>query len=764
MVIPEMNKQYNELIDNIKAGESVNNSKEFNEYINFFLDESVKGSRFDLYAEKMKEESLESLAKAKHTLLKKIFAGYIQTALSDANVAVQNKKELDAKSIIDQLGNLREIFKNHDIGDYKDFILQSDEKISELEVELLFFEPELNIKELDKLTEAFVKAFKKKSSLSEDKEEFQKKFFNHPLMQCLNAYSDFKTISKHIEKETISLGNYKNLIQAMLGLREKINAEEYQGFITFVIHEDLTYGLNNILKNESYKPSYLRDLLKDMADGYALENNVMKELIRQIKIDHTKNLSLNNRKELIANTSSIASLNDYGFDVNLKGHPSVLVFHGHSTENAGANQREQQANTAFTIRTFEKDTIGLTVLKDEITRTDHHSNFLKDFSHMMVMSKTEEIILTGLQFDSSNFKFLALNSSFKRLQDGDFLSSNHYIVKADIKRSQDIINNNLGKNDLQLICEKKNAYMGIVSKNKDLFKAVLETTSTNNQLSFQLFSKPFIEFIDAALLIEEDSKIKVFTNEEIETIQDILSVNAHNLDIKTAKNKCLKSLRQRDDSEYEEVQSYAHTGLSVLGVIDRETIDRAEEKKKEIPKNHARFFNNPEVSLEDCLEYLDNNPLTGREYFKGYKNKALKALEDKIISASEDRLLYDKRKKIKLINGVSEIMTRLREGSDIVFKSNDETSRNRNQDNAKKTLAILVGDKNKKGSRKSEELSIVIALLSLANLYGTQLIQADKSTKSNVREEGLLIDVVSEEDLAYMEEQDDLENKKRMKR
>jgi hypothetical protein len=752
-----MTDKYKNLIEKIKIGDSAKSFNEYHQYIEFFTHEEMQETRFQLYSQKMKEKGLGNLAEAKHILLKQIFEDFIQAALNTANIQAKNNNPSNAKKIVDQIARLRDVFKNHDVSDYKDFITQSDSNINEVEVELLFLEPNLNFRELDKLTNAFVKAFKKKTSLSQNKTEFQRKFFSHPLMQCLDAYSDFKTINKHIEEDTISLGKYKNLIQSLLGLREKVNAEEYQGFITFVIHEDLTYGLSNILKDDNYKPSYLKDLLTEMVDGKPLENKILKELISQIKVNHTKNLALNTRKELITHTSSIASLNDYGFDVNIKNHNTTIVFHGHATENAGANQREQQANTAFTIRGFGMDTIGLTVLKDEITRTDHHSNFMKDFSHMIFLSRTEELILSGLQFDASNFKSLALNSSLQSLKEGDFLASNHYIVKADISRSQKIINNNLGKTDLELVCEKKNAYMSIVGKNKDLFKSIIETTSTNNQLSFQLFSKPFIEFIDATLLLEEEAKIKIFTHQELQLIEEILSIKGHNLELETAKKKCIKLLKQRNIDDYVDINSHSHTNLAFIGLLDREVINRFENQRKEKSREHVKVFKEATHTLEDCLDYLEKNPLNSREYLKGYRSKVIEALKEKILLSAEERLLYSNDKKMELINGLKEIINNLDEGNDVIFTKEDMRL-SASRFNSRKTLAQLINGKETKDGQRSENIAIIIGLLSVANLCGAKLIMKSKILKG-YKDHNKEVSELTEDDLKYFKEQEEMKKK-----
>jgi hypothetical protein len=362
-------------------------------------------------------------------------------------------------------------------------------------------------------------------------------------------------------------------------------------------------------------------------------------------------------------------------------------------------------------------------------------------------------LAVGLQFDASNFKSLALNGSLQSLKDGDFLASNHYIVKADITRSQKIINNNLGKTDLELVCEKKNAYMSIVGKNKDLFKSVIETTSTNNQLSFQLFSKPFVEFIEATLLVEEEAKIKVFTNEEIGLMEEILSVRGHNLELETAKKKCLRSINQRDVENYADVKSHSHTSLSFIGLLDREVINRFENQRKEKSREHVKFFKDANHTLEDCLEYLENNPLNSREYLKGYKNKVVEALKEKILSSANERLNYKSEQKEELLSGIKEITDNLNEGTDIIFTKEDMRL-SASKFGSRKALAKLINGKEPRDGQRSENLSIIIGILSLANLCGAKLIMKSKMAKGYI-DEKREVSELTEEDIKYFKEQED---------
>ena len=161
----------------------------------------------------------------------------------------------------------------------------------------------------------------------------------------------------------------------------------------------------------------------------------------------------------------------------------------------------------------------------------------------MHMSCTEEVILSGLQFDASHIKTMALDTNLQKLKDGDFLNSNHYIIKADIERSQSLIINSLGKNDLELLCEKKNAYTSIVKKNKDFFKSVIETTSTNNELAFQLLSIPLVDFYHGVLDIEEEAGVTLLSDMDLELIQEIFSVSSFNPELATKSKRILKVLK-----------------------------------------------------------------------------------------------------------------------------------------------------------------------------------------------------------------------------
>lgn len=219
----------------LKNLKPVKNKTDFDYALNLFLDDSLKDERFQLYKEDI--ELGLSLPESKHNYLKTIFSDFIKESLQNALTLVNSNKPLEAKVIVDDLYRLKPIFKEYDILSYPKFISESDTNINEQEVELLFLEPIINKKEINKLTSAFINALSKKSLQYLNKQEFQEKFYNHPLLQCLNSFSDIKQIESSIESDTLQLGMYKDLIKVMIELKSKINAEEFQGFITFVISE-----------------------------------------------------------------------------------------------------------------------------------------------------------------------------------------------------------------------------------------------------------------------------------------------------------------------------------------------------------------------------------------------------------------------------------------------------------------------------------------------------------------------------------------------
>ena len=707
----------------LKNLKPVKNKTDFDYALNLFLDDSLKDERFQLYKEDI--ELGLSLPESKHNYLKTIFSDFIKESLQNALTLVNSNQPLEAKVIVDDLYRLKPIFKEYDILSYPKFISESDTNINEQEVELLFLEPIINKKEINKLTSAFINALSKKSLQYLNKQEFQEKFYNHPLLQCLNSFSDIKQIESSIESDTLQLGMYKDLIKVMIELKSKINAEEFQGFITFVISEDLTKGFSNILKDDCYKPKCLKDLLSYITVGKDLSHEVIKGVTEEIKLNHTKNFALDKSGELTQNISSNFSLNDYGFNVILNKYLNdepKLFFHGHATENAGGNQREQQNNTAHILRDFKYDTLGLTVLKEHVANVEHHRRYLSKYSGLMSFTKMEELILSSLQFDASYFKTLSLEQNVHNIETSDLISSNQFIVKSDIKRSQQFIANSLNKKDLELICERKNAYCFLMNKNKDFFKQILNVTGTNNELSYQLIVRPFLDFTQAILSIEQDKEMKLFTKDDIILLQDVLSIKIPNADLSFMQQNINKLLKRRNENGLKDINVESYNDLINLGKND---ISRNYKKSNDHYHEHTKFINNDRYDLIDVMYLLENNPLD-EKYTKGYKTRVINALKIKIEKEAQELLLYRADKKEYLIENLLTITEELRNGNNIEYLKSDWSLPKDSIYSLSKTLAELYKTSNKSSEQISNDRILINGLTVLAKISGSKIICQSK--------------------------------------
>lgn len=672
------NSELNLLIEKANNLIGIETGYEFNQFAEFFTNKKYEEIRKNIYEKLMLERNLDSLASAKHLILKHVFSDYIQNSLELANYAAEEKDSYKAKSYIDELLKLREIFKNHDVINYKEFITESEPNITNAEVELLFLEPRLDESNIQKLEVAFINAFGKKHYKISSKEDFQKRFFNHPLMHCLDSHKSFSSIVKNIENGNIQLDKYKNLIEVVLKLKEKLNAEEFQGFITFAIKEDITKGFNNIIKDKTYKPEHLQNLLKIISVGTELNNDDFDKTIQEIKINYTKNLALDSEQNLVKLPSSQFALNDYGFDFSIEN--KEYTFHGHATENSGAGQRGQHANTSFIIRNkTQKDTLGLTVLKNEITRVDHQRTSLRkgNLAHLINMTILEEIIFSGMQFDSYLLKCITSTKNdrtIENLKESNYLNSNHYIIKSQIKESLELINHNIEKNDYDLILEKTNCYFNIFEKNKDFVIGVFQNAYTENYLTYQLMASPIIQYINSILKIEEIYKIKILSDKNINLAKEILTVDVLNIELQDEIEGCLKNIKYREVNELIDINKEQYNNLILLSETNNKKeqfevstkIESSDIKKMLLKK-----------TLEECLVFLEEHPIKDLDISKTKKNNLLNLFKVKIMKNAESFFDgYRIDKKDRLLNALDVALNDIKEGDFITFSKTDNVSKN----------------------------------------------------------------------------------------
>lgn len=718
---------------------------DFEDATAYFLSDNLKDERQALYEQKKINENLESLAAAKHNILKQIFSNYVYNSLNNAKLVNEQGRSLEAKKYIDNLLKLRKIFKNHDVLDYQEFIAESEPAISQVEVNLLFLEPILNVSELDNLNKAFITAFGKKHNILENKRDFQKAFYNHPLINCLSSHNDYESIVKQVNNDVLELGKYKDLIKTILSLKASINNEEYQGFIFYVIKEDLTKGLKNILQIENYQPEYLKDLLNLVTQGEEINNKVVQHLIKQIKEQHSVNFAMNNQKELSQNKSSKFSLNDSGFFFDLQDRE--YFFHAHETSNSGVNQEEQQANTANILREKGHDSLGVTVLSHQVTRTDHHRTFIREnkLHEKLNLNKMEELIITGLQFDAANFKRIATQDiSVDLLKNDDFLASNQYIVKNDIQRSVQLIDFLNGKNDYELLLEKKSVYLNIVNKNKEFFKDIIELTSTKNEMSYQLLSNPFLDFVNALLKIEKKAKINLLSETDINTINHVLSAKTLNTDLKNSIEDTLDKIENRNHAQYKDINNSIQT-LSELVNKEQITdihidgkIEKSEEAQKFAYLSKQFKSGTLKPDLKQMSNILSSINLSNPEVSKQGRTALKKNLHAAIYDLSEKTLMeyyrYDKTN--WMLDGISIALEKMVVGESINFKksSYSQIVTYQHEQNMNMLLSTLLKESNKTEKQKINDLQLFSILLSFAEQCNSQINCSNKKvTKDTLK-------------------------------
>lgn len=699
------------------------NEDSFDGFTKLFTDNNLKDERLEYYTKYKDLMGKESLAQAKHEILRNIFGDYVRTSLRQANSYAIDNNDEDAARLVNQIEKLRNIFKDHDIVDYKEFIIESEPNINDAEVELLFLKPLLNKNELQKLTDAFIKALGKKSEV-DNFEDFQQKFFTHPLISCLDSYKDTDKIQEAIENGNIELFNYKNLVNLMIKIRDQVNAEEYQGFITFMIKEDLTKGFGNILKSRNYEPKYFKDVLNSIALGNNLNNEEVESLIKEIRTNHTKNLRIE-KGELKMVNSSVHSLNDYGFPVTERGFN--FFFHGHATENHGERQADQQANTGLNLdydNKFEKN-LGLTVTKLTVLKNSHHRDFLRreNLDKTLNITKTEEVLMSNLVFDASYFSRLATKvekdaesgkNVVNELKNSHILETNHLIIKSEIERSQKVILNTIGKSDFELICEKKNAYMNVFMKNETFVSDVLTTASTNNYLVNELLGSPIVNFVKHCLYIEREAGIKLFTNDEVSFVEKIMKLDNRNVSLADEKRPIKDLLKYRTSGELADINVESFNYLKVMAESDKE--------KKEIEVTHKKVEHTKvlkSVHLSDALYFLEKNPLTGREVTKAQKTRAAKSLVKNIEFSIDSLLLYRSDKVEQMRSSIGKITEKLLDGKEFTFAQSDWNQSHYSDEY--KTLAFLLKDKGKKEEQILNDRLILRSLTEVAELTGGAL-------------------------------------------
>jgi hypothetical protein len=639
--------------------------EEFDEVVDFFTNNTYQGERLSLYQERSQKEGIK-LEEAKQFYLEECFNKYILNKLNEALEFAIKKRRLEAYNAVLSLEVLEPIFKDYDIKSFTTFITDTDKNLTEQETKLLFLKPILSSLELNQIYNAIVKSLINANEPASSKSDFVIKYVNHPLMKCLNSYHTFNDISEFIDKDTLETGIYRDLIKAVLKVRKELNDEEFHSFISFLTIEDITKGFSNIIKNRNYKPSSVLKVLDNVANGEEIYNFHVRDIIEELKQGHIINYALNADADLEQNKNSKFSLNDFGqkFEIDFK----EFFLHGHTTDNSGNQQNGQHPNTTATLMNKGINTVGVSIIKQDIMHDRDAREYLYGFSQKLNISQLGGVILSTLQFDGDFFRLLSTDEKLlSNIHNNNILSSNILIIKEDIENSALLASKQANKNDFQIICEKKSFYSDLMINNPDFFKKVLSATASNNQMLYQFISKSLLNTIKSILDIEEELNIGIFTQKELNAINNILEVELNNVEIKALRKDILKQIKKRDSFE-NQIDQDKYKSLINLAQKDTSLIYSDKEPPK-LYKGHLKVLANPNANI---LESFESHPLDLPEYSKQYRNKIMKALKERIIEDANKLLShYRMDKKERIINGLKSALNELDKEKIINFVPTD---------------------------------------------------------------------------------------------
>jgi hypothetical protein len=368
-----------------------------------------------------------------------------------------------------------------------------------------------------------------------------KAILQHPLLPCLDSFNDSKATLKNIENNLIELGEYKELVQVVLKLKMELSTEAYQGFIFFLINEDIdNKGIYNVCKNSEYRPISVKNLLNKIIDGNQLTNDEIKSISLEIKTDFNTNYSLNTLSgELNKEKTSKFALNDSGFISKLLD----LFLHIHSAQDTGNNQNEQQPTTTLTLNNKSISTVGVTVLQKSVAETKNALDYLYLLQDKFNFNIKEKIFLTNLQFDSSYVEIVSslVRSKKINIDTSDLLSTNFTLLEDFVKDSANFALTKLYKSDFENIIESKSLLMKMIKENGDFFNHCLKNTSTDNSKLFQHISGPTLTYLKSILNIELTTKREIFTSDDINAIVKLLSFDDNIYSLNNNKLLAIKS-------------------------------------------------------------------------------------------------------------------------------------------------------------------------------------------------------------------------------
>jgi hypothetical protein len=597
---------------------TIKSDDDFKKAISLFID-TPESDRLKIYNEISNEKNITN-AEAKDFLLHLVFEDYIKRKLRKALHIAQLGGKDEAYQEIQDLKLLAPIFKEYDVNTHSQFLCSADSYLTDLESTLLLTDHILSNDECDTFSKAIIQSLTENNIKNiENDEQYTQRLLEHPILKCLNSFTTSKALINNIENDILQLGNYKELVLAVLNVGLDLSREEHQRLLFFIINEDIKHdGLFNILKNDNYEPQELKRIIKRIIAGNDIYYYNLSELTDLVTQEHTKYAKLDSFGNISPLPSSNKSLMDSGFYFDKIN----LLLHVHTAQDSGNNQNNQQINTALVYQNKDYKTCGVSITQKSVIDLRTNNDYLVDYKDIIQLNKQEKIWLTSLQITSQHSLLLANQNC--DIKSTSFLSKEILLSESDINSSVELAKLRQGKTDLENIYADKEILFGIIKKNPEVIKAILNFTSSDNQKSFQHLATPILKQINAILIHEDNIEQNILSANDLDCLNQLLnSLELNNADIVDLSSQIKRSLKKRCIYEVPCTQN----NDALVHWINSSIVE---------PVNHLEAINNYDL---DVVTYFINNPIDADKITEEQKVKINIALEKRIIYEAENNLI-----------------------------------------------------------------------------------------------------------------------------
>lgn len=240
---------------------TVENNHEYIKFSQYFTDPNQQTDRLALYKEYVIQSGNNILLnQAKNEILMSVFGKYFAKTLK-TSLDLAKESNSDAVKIIDELSEFKNIFKDYDVDSFESFIKKIENALSITEIDLIFTDSYISEEFAKLLQKQIVNIINEEKKPVETIDEFLNKFHNHPLLFSLQEPSETNKTLSYIDNGVLELGKYKDLVKIVLRERSEKQDESIDFFISYLIKEDLTIGIQKIVDDKYYQPWRLRELL-----------------------------------------------------------------------------------------------------------------------------------------------------------------------------------------------------------------------------------------------------------------------------------------------------------------------------------------------------------------------------------------------------------------------------------------------------------------------------------------------------------------------